>query len=434
MAPLEDERRRADDCGVTTKSAFRSNGDPSITDTVPKGRVVWADGGAKQSRTELAVWRTALPYPRPEYPCTENPDGWFAVALSHEVAPGALHAVSALGQELIVFRTQSGEARVASAYCPHLGAHLGHGGIVRDDCVVCPFHNWSYAADGRCVDIPYADELPSRAKLRVYPTLERNGAILMWHHHAGHPPDFVVPQLPAEGWTDTRWTSFDVEMHIIDIGENGVDTGHFQVVHGTGRAGLELLDVQGPPFRYDLFTSYPGDGIGLPNTFVDVTTQWSMYCPGFFVAITAADQFPARSRQAFHFTPIPNGKVRFRVGISIDEATVPRELHEMVFEKNAELTRQNFDEDRTIWKYKTYRERPALCSGDVGLADLRRYFRRFYPELAARTPADAKRPDGLRLHEAHMLPRFTRARPISSPAEVHQSRAGARPSTTKVDP
>ena len=44
--------------------------------------------------------------------------------------------------------TPSGEVHVMDAFCPHLGAHLGHGGHV-DGCeIVCPFHGWQFDADG----------------------------------------------------------------------------------------------------------------------------------------------------------------------------------------------------------------------------------------------------------------------------------------------
>ncbi|WP_425436809.1 Rieske 2Fe-2S domain-containing protein [Mycobacterium rhizamassiliense] len=39
-----------------------------------------------------------------------------------------------------MYRTKSGLARAIEAYCPHLGAHLGHGGKVLGDELHCPFH------------------------------------------------------------------------------------------------------------------------------------------------------------------------------------------------------------------------------------------------------------------------------------------------------
>ena len=63
------------------------------------------------------------------------------------------------GQELVVFRGESGQAFVVDAYCPHLGANLGVGGQIRGNCIECPFHGWTFRGeDGKCVKIPYSEK------------------------------------------------------------------------------------------------------------------------------------------------------------------------------------------------------------------------------------------------------------------------------------
>lgn len=58
---------------------------------------------------------------------------------------------------MVVFRTEKGVPHVFDAYCPHLGANLGVGGIVRGDCIECPFHQWSFrGSDGECINVPYS--------------------------------------------------------------------------------------------------------------------------------------------------------------------------------------------------------------------------------------------------------------------------------------
>ena len=58
---------------------------------------------------------------------------------------------------MAVFRSQSGEVHVVDAYCPHLGANMAAGGIVKGDCLECPFHGWLFNGDdGSCAHIPYA--------------------------------------------------------------------------------------------------------------------------------------------------------------------------------------------------------------------------------------------------------------------------------------
>ena len=58
-----------------------------------------------------------------------------------------------------MYRSKSGKAYVLDAYCPHMGSNLAVGGIVKDECLQCPFHGWVFEGiEGKCVDIPYSDK------------------------------------------------------------------------------------------------------------------------------------------------------------------------------------------------------------------------------------------------------------------------------------
>jgi len=323
------------------------------------------------------------------FPITRNPDGWYAAALSADVKPGEAKPLRCLGEELVLLRMESGEARAFDAWCPHLGAHLGHGGTVEGDNLVCPFHGWAYGADGRCVAIPYAKRVPQRAAIRRWPVQERNGVILIWNHHLGKDPFYEVPEFEPEPWTPIEWEHLVLEMHIMDIAENGVDIGHFPKVHGCDRWGAKMRDGHGIPFQFDLFTSYPGEGIGMPGEQVKVTTEWSFYGPGMFEGVSNADDFGMRVRQLFHFTPIPENKVHFRIGISVDKEKIPEELRAFVHQQNAKIAIDNLLEDSPIWKHKKFIERPLLCDGDGPLPELRVWLRQFFPELAVRAEVSA---------------------------------------------
>jgi len=55
------------------------------------------------------------------------PFGWFAVAYSKDLEPGDVVPTFLFDQHQVLFRTESGDARMIDAFCPHLGAHLGEG-------------------------------------------------------------------------------------------------------------------------------------------------------------------------------------------------------------------------------------------------------------------------------------------------------------------
>ena len=92
------------------------------------------------------------------------PFGWFGVGYSDELAVGEVRAVHYFARDLVLFRNDEGEVGLLDAYCPHLGAHLGHGGTVEGNSIRCPFHAWAFRPNGFCSSIPYAKAFPPRAK------------------------------------------------------------------------------------------------------------------------------------------------------------------------------------------------------------------------------------------------------------------------------
>jgi phenylpropionate dioxygenase-like ring-hydroxylating dioxygenase large terminal subunit len=67
------------------------------------------------------------------------PFGWYVVDYATDLKAGEVKSVRYFGQDQVLFRTTNGEVSMLDAYCPHLGAHLGHGGIVNGECIECPF-------------------------------------------------------------------------------------------------------------------------------------------------------------------------------------------------------------------------------------------------------------------------------------------------------
>jgi nitrite reductase/ring-hydroxylating ferredoxin subunit len=89
------------------------------------------------------------------------PYGWFAVAFSYELRAGSLITRRFMDREIVLFRTSSGNLQAIESYCPHLGAHIGHGGTVEGEELRCPFHGFRFSASGRCTHSPYGRPPPA---------------------------------------------------------------------------------------------------------------------------------------------------------------------------------------------------------------------------------------------------------------------------------
>jgi len=61
-------------------------------------------------------------------PFTWKVTGWFVIGWSAEFPVGEVRPLRYFGEYLVAYRDESGELRVLSGHCRHLGAHIGHGG------------------------------------------------------------------------------------------------------------------------------------------------------------------------------------------------------------------------------------------------------------------------------------------------------------------
>ena len=297
------------------------------------------------------------PAPRFPFPI---PNGWFIVARSDEVTAGAIVPVFYFGRDLIVFRTASGAPHVTGAYCAHLGAHLGVGGKVRGETVVCPFHGWCYdGASGRCTEIPYGTgRIPTKAAVRSYPALERNGMLWAWHHLEGKPPFYdvpVVPELSDPSWSDPYTAEFVIRTSCQEMAENNHDAAHFQFVHGTEAIPDQEIVIEG---GYKRASSMQGffvrETFGLGLGVLRMTDTMT-----FLTSTTPVDDEQVHVRWIF---------------------TTPKSAGPHAAKDTAEAFLGGVSQDIPIWENKRYVERPVLLRDERTILDHREWCTQYYSD------------------------------------------------------
>jgi 3-ketosteroid 9alpha-monooxygenase subunit A len=307
--------------------------------------------------------------------------GWFLVATSEDIAPGEVKPLDYFGQHQVMFRTQSGEVRILDAFCPHLGAHLGHGGVVVGDDIRCPFHAWSFDGEGRCSGIPYASKIPPRAKIHSWPVSERDGMIFVWHDRERGAPDWEIPGIEdhdSDTWTPWHWGQVRIKAHPREIVENVVDVAHFVTVHGThvstisnefdGHRATQInsgiaYPIGGGKDRYSLRATYHGPAFQLTEM------------KGFMDSRLVNAHVPVGPNEL---------DLRFAVSLRRDESG----RAEQYLEAYVENLRGGFFQDIEIWEHLEFRDAPMLCDGDGPVIKLRRWYAQFYAPRMPRTQTE----------------------------------------------
>lgn len=303
------------------------------------------------------------------------PFGWFAVAESPDIEIGQTKAIYYFATHLVLWRDETGVAHVQDAFCPHLGAHLGHGASVEGCEIKCPFHGWKFDGDGCNTDIPYSDRINKKARIRSYPVLERNGFVYTWYHPHEEPPTWeveAVDDVTNGEFSGPKRTRHVVQAAIQEMAENGVDSAHFRYVHNVAEVPViekyepiehrsTMLSSQKFPTprgvvngRIDSIADGPGVSIVRFSGIIDTL---------LVTATTPIDANQSETRFNFYVRSLGDDKVNSSVG----DAFV------------AEVDKQ-FSEDMPIWEHKAHIVRPALADNDGPFMKFRKWYSQFYAE------------------------------------------------------
>ncbi len=307
------------------------------------------------------------------FPFTSYPRGWFTVAWSSELLPGTVKPLVYFGKSLVLFRTEQGVATMLDAHCPHLGAHLGYGGKVQGESLVCPFHAWRYDTSGQCVEIPYAKKIPPRAQVPCWPLVEKNGVIMVWYDADKAPPAWQIPEVPfltKEDWfTEEAHASWQIKSHIQELVENAVDQSHFLSVHSLPSAQVFNMQADGPALSMEgRFVMEQG---GEP---AELAWKWTGISFGY---VHTKNPGGIENCQLLMYTPIDEDTVQVRFTTLVKRIKNDEISRRVLLATNSETIRL-FDQDIAIWEAKIYRPRPDLAQGDGDFMKYRRWASQFY--------------------------------------------------------
>ena len=166
-------------------------------------------------------------------------------------------AAKVLGEELVLFRYQTGQLGLVGMHCPHRGASLEYGDI-EDGGIRCAYHGWLFNIHGQCLEMPAEpteSNFPEKVKHLSYPVREQGGFIFAYlgPHQADPPPLPRYKALADRAGQRSLEATRVYDYNWFNFIENGADPVHFSILHradpndGTWRSWFfNFKDI--PPF------------------------------------------------------------------------------------------------------------------------------------------------------------------------------------------
>lgn len=103
---------------------------------------------------------------------------WYVAALSSELKDQPIGR-TLLEKPIVLFRMGDGTVAALEDRCCHRALPLSSG-MVESSGLRCGYHGLLFNQDGKCIEIPGQEKIPSKAKVAAYHVQERDGLIWIW--------------------------------------------------------------------------------------------------------------------------------------------------------------------------------------------------------------------------------------------------------------
>ena len=158
---------------------------------------------------------------------------WQPVALVEELeGKRPVRPVRLLGQDLVLFKDETGRYGLLDRDCPHRGADLAYGRR-EDGGLRCAFHGWLFDVTGQCLQTPAEPEgskLAQRVRQKSYPVVEKSGMLFAWLGE-GKPSAFPAFDCFVAPGTHTFAFKGRLECNWLQALEVGIDPAHASYLH-----------------------------------------------------------------------------------------------------------------------------------------------------------------------------------------------------------
>lgn len=175
---------------------------------------------------------------------------WQPIAYAQEVSDLPLR-IRILGEDLVLFRSGSGQYGLVELHCSHRGASLEFG-VISEQGIRCAYHGWHYAPDGTVLETGGGPPIKNAGKIcqGAYPLHVFHDLIFAYMGPPERKPPFPMldlydhPYIKVEPGPDRTGI---VDCNWLQIHENGMDPVHTAYLHvlttGTQRGFSDEMGV-----------------------------------------------------------------------------------------------------------------------------------------------------------------------------------------------
>ena len=157
---------------------------------------------------------------------------WQVAAFPGEIVADRLLRRQVSGDWVVLYRLRGNRLVALEDRCPHRSLPLSRGALI-GDTLRCGYHGLEFAADGVCTRIPGQSQIPSNARARSFPLIERYRLIWIWMGEADQADPTLIPDV--HWMDDPAWDVvqgyYSIAANYRLLTDNLLDLSHETYVH-----------------------------------------------------------------------------------------------------------------------------------------------------------------------------------------------------------
>lgn len=230
-------------------------------------------------------------------------NSWYVAAWDFEVHRLQMMRRLILNEPVLLYRKADGAVVALEDQCCHRQAPLSAGSL-RGDNVVCGYHGFTYDPSGACVRIPSQDTIPSNARVKSYPIVERQHLVWIWMGDPDKADETLIEDFPwfeDPGWR-FKGERLDLKANYMLLVENLCDLTHLPYVHETTLAATAI-----PLNEIPVETTRDGNRVRVERWVLDTPT------PAYFRLIAGFEK-EKRVDRWMHLEFVPPALIKVDIG------------------------------------------------------------------------------------------------------------------------